>query len=51
MDYELIWWCVVGAVSLGIMLYNFLFAKTDTSVSKETLDRLNGKRSRDNYIR
>lgn len=51
MDYELIWWCVVGTVCLSIMLYGFLFAKYDTFVSEETLDRLNGKRSRDNYIR
>jgi hypothetical protein len=50
MDYELIFWCVVGTVCLGIMLYGFLFVRPNIPVSKEALDRLNGKRSRDNYI-
>ena len=50
MDYELIWWCVC-AICLGLMLCGFLFVRPDTPISKETLDRLNGKRSRDNYIR
>ena len=51
MDYELIWWCVVGIICASILILCAICAKYDSVVSAETLDRINGKSSRNNYIR
>lgn len=50
MDYELIWWCIVGAICFVFFVCCIFCDKSSDTVSKDTLDRLNGKRSRDNWI-
>ena len=51
MDYELIWWCVVGGFAAVVLLAT-LFVKGDSdTVSADTLARLNGKCSNSGYIK
>lgn len=51
MDYELVLWCIVGGLCVIFFVLACIVGPSNDTVSKETLNRLNGKRSRDNYIR
>lgn len=44
MDYELAFWCVLGAASLVFFVLGML-TPTDEPVSQETLRRLRGERT------
>jgi hypothetical protein len=45
MDYELIFWCILGAIALVGLLFGLLTPDCDKPVSEYTLRRLRGERT------
>lgn len=45
MDYELIFWCILGVIALVILLFIWLVPDYDRPVSERTLRRLRGEKT------